>query len=553
MISEFILGTTLDDTGSLDAGTSSLFDGSSDVVLAGAGDETVEFSDFSASRVFLGTGADQASVGTDSTVSGGAGNDIAIVVPLNANSRLFGGAGNDSLFANGNDQLFGGEGDDVLSVVETGGSLLAGNAGADDFRITNPALPEFASVIADFDSAEGDEIIISGLGAIGFGDLTLEAIDGDTLVSLSADQPLALVLNTTALAEADFVFEASGDGAIEGTASVVDPFNVIIGDGQTGEGTPEADITTVAGSDNIANGGEGDDELNVAEGTGNTLNGDGGSDVLDSSNGGGGNILDGGEGDDELFAGTGDTAIGGGGDDVLVDAQGAGGITFDITGEGSDTVFLVAGEALPAAPNVVSGFTSGDDLLGLVGIADLDEFADLTLEPANDGADTSVSVGDTLVATLTGVEAASLGESDFLIDPGPLLFNGDGVPPIGDFNLDIDGNGNLDALTDILNILRVELNAPVESIVLGEDVPDGVTQETVFNVIAAELASETSVFDFDGNADVTAVEDILNLLRVELSAPTESLVIGTDSPLTQGEIEAQIAGLISFTEQSLVG
>lgn len=77
---------------------------------------------------------------------------------------LNGGHGADTLQGDGGaDRLVGGVGDDLL----TGGAgrdVLFGNDGADSFRFDLAAPPDAADLIRDFDSLEGDRILLLGTG-----------------------------------------------------------------------------------------------------------------------------------------------------------------------------------------------------------------------------------------------------------------------------------------------------------------------------------------------------------------------------------------------------
>ena len=109
-----------------------------------------------------------------------------------------------------------------------------------------------------------------------------------------------------------------------------------------------------------------------------------------------------------------------------------------------------------------------------------------------------------------------------------------------EFTLDSDSNGDTDALTDGLNVLRVLLGAPVQSIVLGENVPNGVTQESVATGLSN--ASIDLLLDVDSNGAVDPVTDGLNILRVLLGAPAQSIVLGENTPagVTQETVIADV-------------
>lgn len=143
-------------------------------------------------RVQSGEGHDQGfgSVGND-LIAGGSGDD-----------RLWGGAGDDRLHGGaGNDYLQGGDGADVL-VGGFGQDRLTGGEGADWFGLSaKTSEAQFADVILDFRSYQGDKLKLLG---IAFKDLEMIKFDSDnngiedaTLIRSNInDNTLTLVLNT---------------------------------------------------------------------------------------------------------------------------------------------------------------------------------------------------------------------------------------------------------------------------------------------------------------------------------------------------------------------
>ncbi len=508
---ELIFGTLEDDVLDTFDPPPALFDGSFDIVFLGAGEDEVLFSEVSdPNRVFLGDGGDEAEVGPGSTVRAGAGADVEIFINpsgLPGSATVFGGTGDDSLFiVDGSNQLFGGAGDDTLIVSEaTGdGNLLVGGSGADTFQIVVAEVPDFASVIADFDSAEGDTIFIDGVGVTAFDELLLDVQVDGTLISLSETQPLAFVLGVTDLSADDFTLPGGGD-APAGTSTAPDvaalTSELVLGDGQTVDGTADADTFIVEGSTNIVNGDAGDDDLNIAEGTGNVLNGDAGDDILDGSDGTA-NTLDGGDDDDTLFGGLDDTLSGGLGDDRLIDANSAGGILFDLTDGGFDTVTLVTAGSLPPAPSTVDGFVSGQARLGIFGVPGVLEFEDLTLTDGtgDDAGSAIVSIDGTDIAVLPGIVADDLGALDFFISDGGVAI--EEVAPVLDVPavdaitlLDFDADGDeLPELGDILGTVGVLADDRAVLLELtdadGEPFP-GLALDASGNIVIADLAALT--------------------------------------------------------------
>lgn len=133
--------------------------------------EDVKLADGAGSSI--GLGAYAASTGIVS-VEGGDGNDlIAFGAAYDAiNVRAEGEEGNDSLItAGGNDVLRGGSGND----------LLEGNGGADSFVFAH-AGADNADLIVDFDSVEGDRIVLSGDTFAGLSNATLVTDFGTKLL-----------------------------------------------------------------------------------------------------------------------------------------------------------------------------------------------------------------------------------------------------------------------------------------------------------------------------------------------------------------------------------
>lgn len=106
--------------------------------------------------------------------------------------------------------------------------------------------------------------------------------------------------------------------------------------------------------------------------------------------------------------------------------------------------------------------------------------------------------------------------------------------------LDVDGNDTVTAVEDGLNVLRVLLDAPEESIVLGA----GATrdrEQVAAAVTAAELAD---IIDVDLSGGTNALEDGLNILRVMLGAPEESIVLGAGATRDRQQVVAAIDDLL---------
>ena len=512
-----------------------LFDGTDDFVFTGGGDDSVSTlspTSEGGNLVLGGSGNDEFFANTGDVFQGGLGDDELFANESSGGNILFGGAGIDTLFAGGNDRLFGGADGDTLIVLENGGNELTGGSGVDTFQIAAADVPSSASTITDYTD---EDIIGIALGGVdGIEDLDLaEAPEGTTISVIAADGsllPLALVAGVVAadLTADDFVFTGDPAAALP-TAPAAAPTDLT---------ELSADVIVATGTGEIIAGTEVEDVLFVSDGSGNTLNGGLGNDILNSSEGGG-NILNGEDGEDIILAGSGDTANGGAGDDSLFDAEGVGNVTFDLTGGGSDSVFLVTSEALPAAPNTITGFGAGD-LLVLAGAGETaDAFEDLTI--ADDGTDTLVAdSAGAAIATVTGVLAADLTAEDFLFVEELSVVSLEN-PVALEVDLDVDGDGEVTPAIDILNIFRALAGAP-QAIVVLEGLE--ITQQEIVDNVNAIAAIDPLALDVDGSGAVDLAIDVLNIFRALAGAP-QAIVIPEGLDATQQDVVDMTNALVA--------
>ncbi|MGB6301382.1 MAG: amidase family protein, partial [Rivularia sp. (in: cyanobacteria)] len=147
-----IVGDAGDDV--LETGLIPNFDGNKDVVFAGIGDDLVDTTQSisGGNRVFGGSGDDELFAGKNDVINGGKGDDILDASTGRGGNRLTGGDGDDTFFAGGNDRLIGGSGNDRFFMIEKGGNTISGGAGKDQFWIVNAQLPEEVNTITDFES-----------------------------------------------------------------------------------------------------------------------------------------------------------------------------------------------------------------------------------------------------------------------------------------------------------------------------------------------------------------------------------------------------------------
>lgn len=131
------------------------FDGRSNIVFTGAGDDSVDLQ-FNPSfavgnnRIDTGSASDIIFVTQGDRVFGGSGNDTFEATDGKGNNRMSGGDGDDTFFLGSGDRALGGNGNDKFFVGTGGGNLLSGGAGADQFWIFGGEAPAALNTIVDF-------------------------------------------------------------------------------------------------------------------------------------------------------------------------------------------------------------------------------------------------------------------------------------------------------------------------------------------------------------------------------------------------------------------
>jgi mannose-6-phosphate isomerase-like protein (cupin superfamily) len=150
-------------------------------------------------RIYGGRGNDEIFATEEERLFGEEGNDLLDASGGAGRNLLDGGKGNDLLIAGSKDQLVGGEGDDTLIILNGGENLLYGGSGADQFWIANgripdtvpetrqstdfglPPLEDTRNTIGDFELGI-DKVYIRGISDISsFDDLKLLPAFGDLL------------------------------------------------------------------------------------------------------------------------------------------------------------------------------------------------------------------------------------------------------------------------------------------------------------------------------------------------------------------------------------
>ncbi len=114
-------------------------------------------------------------------------------------------------------------------------------------------------------------------------------------------------------------------------------------------------------------------------------------------------VTPGGAGNDTFFLGANDRALGGKGDDKFF--VGTGGNNLISGGGGADQFWIYNAET-PNVANTILDFQAGTDVIGIQGASF--EFADLVRTGNN------IAIGTNVIATLTGIETASLNASNFV-------------------------------------------------------------------------------------------------------------------------------------------
>lgn len=175
------------------------FDGKSNIVFTGAGEDTIELTTvattFASGNNRINTGSDDDTVflNKNERIFGSAGDDTFDATDGKGGNRISGGAGDDLFFLGAGDRALGGDGDDQFYVQSGGDNLLSGGAGKDLFWIVNAEVPEDSNTIVDFQIGTD---MMGILGSAGLGitsaTLSLTQVGADTAV-VFAGQTLAVL------------------------------------------------------------------------------------------------------------------------------------------------------------------------------------------------------------------------------------------------------------------------------------------------------------------------------------------------------------------------
>jgi glycerophosphoryl diester phosphodiesterase len=194
-----IAGTAAEDT--------SLIPTRKDTIFTAAGNDLVDGSVAGGSnRIYGGDGNDELYAGQLDRLFGEAGDDILDAVAGKGGNRLYGGTGNDKLLAGSTDFLSGGDGDDSLFAGK-GGNTLYGGAGADKFYLTSGGLPTSANTVGDFEVGIDKMLILGVSGVTDFSKVIITQQGADTLVKAGGkDLALLTGIQSSSLNAGSFAF-----------------------------------------------------------------------------------------------------------------------------------------------------------------------------------------------------------------------------------------------------------------------------------------------------------------------------------------------------------
>ncbi len=521
---------------------------------------------FNSNDLFPGTDDDDVfdGLGGEDTIFGGSGNDTLIGGP--GDDTIFGGLdndvlngeeGNDTLDGSfGNDTLDGGSGNDFFVYTQAPGNdrLIDFTQGEDQIDLTNLFFSSFETLLLLLENNDNNNATITTqLG----GQVSTLEIEGFTVSDLN---------------ESDFLFETSTIGqTIEGTIAIDDLFG--------GNGNDE--IQGLGGNDRLL-GGDGSDTL--FGGVGNDLlEGENGDDTL--TGGGGNDTLTGGTGVDSfVYEQTlissnvtitdfiqGEDSINlesiklpdfqtlslfleDNSDNNAIISTMTNGVISTLEIEGISTSELQPSDFFFQILTINETFTGNlgpDDLFGGTGNDEIDGLGgndnifggqgNDTLD-GNLGIDTAIFSGtlaeyeidqssDIIVVTdtisdrdgidfLTGFEFLQFSDQTFEI--------GAELPELDleDINLDIDGNGTVDALTDGVLTLRYLFGFTQDSLVNDALAPDATRTSPSEIESFLDMARDNDFLDIDDNGEVDALTDGILTLRYLFGFTQNSLVDG---------------------------
>jgi glycerophosphoryl diester phosphodiesterase len=195
-----VAGTTQDDTNLVPTLKDTVFtDGGNDIIDG-------SISKGSDNRLYGGDGNDELYAGLRDRLFGETGNDILDASQGKGGNRLYGGAGSDKLFAGTKDFLYGGDGDDTLFAGK-GGNTLYGGSGKDKFYLAVGSLPTSVNTVADFEIGI-DKLLILGIASTNdFSKIILTQQGTDTLIKTGGkDLAILTGIQASSLSAGSFSF-----------------------------------------------------------------------------------------------------------------------------------------------------------------------------------------------------------------------------------------------------------------------------------------------------------------------------------------------------------
>jgi Ca2+-binding RTX toxin-like protein len=351
--------------GTAGAGNTTMRGGAGDDLLddrLGSGRGVADYSDqtgaVTVSLLLQNVAQNTGSAGNDTLMgmndlTGGSGNDTLTGDNVGIGNILSGGGGNDTIYGNGGTDTLNGDG---------GNDTLNGGAGNDTVNGGNGDDEIYVGI------AEGNDTINGGSGydiayIVHAGVAATVNLTASGSIVTATNASAQTILTTTGVEDIEFQSSASGGTLNVGAGMVaagIQWVNLVGGSGYdvvSAAGTDaKLDINGNGGGLN-ATGGSGDDYIvsgNGSENSDDIINGGGGNDFLDGQDGN--NTIDGGSGNDTIYGGAGnDSILGGAGNDVISSEFGDDVIDG---GSGDDTIYAGGGN------DSITGGTGNDTLYG---------------------------------------------------------------------------------------------------------------------------------------------------------------------------------------------
>ncbi|MDX1978093.1 MAG: Calx-beta domain-containing protein [Pseudanabaenaceae cyanobacterium bins.68] len=589
-----IFGNLGNDFVSGNQGNDQVFGGQGDdTVVGGQGNDTINGN--------LGNDLVNGNIGDD-VVFGGQGNDTGR--GGQGNDIISGDLGNDLLFGDvGNDTLIGGDGFDAF-VLDSRDSRLAVIT---DFRANQDYLA-LDGELQPPGSNSGTPVTLVQDGN------NTNILVGDRVIARLLDVVANTITNgnftrtlvapttapTSTLDTGNNITGTSGNDTIAATSTTGvtgNPANVASQLADTINGSNGDDLIQALGGNDSIQGGVGNDT--VVGGAGNdTIVGGAGDDVVIWQEGDGSDSLDGGEGLDQLtlnlntasdqiaIAAQGNqilvsraeinpfslnlTAIeqlfinGGSGNDLINASTSLASLALSLNGDpGNDTLIgglsndlLTGGDggdlfviSRNAGSDTITDFVKGTDLIGLGGGL---TFGNLTISAASSNI-TTITSGEQIIATLLGVTASSLTNSDFV----PFTIPNPPAPGTGtfafsgsSFSVNEDGTGTITLVrtgssTGTASVLVTPTNGTATGGTSPLATPSDFDNSPITVTFAPGETSKTITIPILNDA-IAEPNETVNL---SLTAITSGITIGSPSTatLTIVDNDAIAAGSLSFS------